>query len=350
MRIAVIGATGNAGTALLRRLHRAASEDPGLRSTLEIIGIARRIPDLSRPPYAGVQWRGLDVGTDAGRTELADALAGADAVVHLAWAIQPNHDEKTMHRINVAGTQNALDASVRAGVAHFVCASSVGAYSPGPKGTRVDEAWRTGGVESSHYSRFKAAQERLLDRHERDHPEMVVSRLRPGLIFQPRAGSQIGRYFLGPLVPKFLFRKGMLPLLPIPSELVFQAAHADDVADAYWRVLRQCAPGAFNIAAEPVLTPALLAGVLGSRRTLDIPVALLRAAAAATWHARLQHTDPGWVDMAAQAPLMDTTRARSVLGWNPRFSSVEAVQAVLNGLAGGDGVPASPSLEPRKRR
>ncbi|WP_367882238.1 hypothetical protein [Rathayibacter oskolensis] len=43
-------------------------------------------------------------------------------------------------------------------------------------------------------------------------------------------------------------------MLPLPKSLIFQGVHADDVADAFWRVLDQRAGGAFNIAAEPVLT------------------------------------------------------------------------------------------------
>jgi nucleoside-diphosphate-sugar epimerase len=349
MRIAVIGATGNVGTAVLRRLHRAASERTaaGHPDPLSIVGVARRQPDDSVLPYSGVEWHTLDVGTDEGRALLSGALAGADAVIHLAWAIQPNRDEAAMHRVNVLGTENALRAAGEAGVRQFVCASSVGAYSPAEKSIRRDESWPTGGITTSHYSRHKAEQERLLDRFERDYPEIPVARLRPGLIFQSGAGSEIGRYFLGPLIPKFFLGRVPLPLVPIPDQLVFQAVHADDIADAYWRVVEQRASGAFNIAAEPELTPARVAGLLGARRVLNIPVALLRAAVGASWSLGVQRTDPGWVDMAAQAPLMATDRAATVLGWKAEHSSVDAVAEVLKGLRRGKGHTASPALRPR---
>lgn len=345
MRIAVIGATGNVGTALLRRLHLAAARRA---DGLEIVGVARRVPDTAKEPYRGVRWHGLDVGTDAGRATLAAALEGADAVVHLAWAIQPNHDERAMYRTNVTGTRNALSAAADAGVRHVVCASSVGAYSPAGKDRRVDEDWPAGGIPSSHYSRHKAAQEQELDKFEERYPEIPVARLRPGLIFQPDAGSEIGRYFLGPLIPKFPLERPGIPVLPIPSAMVFQAVHADDVADAYWRVLDRRASGPFNIAAEPLLTPALVAGILGSKRVLNVPVPLLRWAVGAAWRFRLQRTDSGWIDMAAQAPVMSTDRAREILGWQAETSSVDALRAVLKGLASGRGVPGSPALEPRR--
>lgn len=342
MRIAVIGATGNVGTALLRRLQQAREEDPAI----ELVGISRRRPSPEHPPYAGVRWHIADVGTDAGRESLAGALKGADAVVHLAWAIQPNRDEDAMHRTNVTGTENALRAAAEAGVRHFVCASSVGAYSAAPKDTRVTEDWPTGGIPSSHYSRHKAAQEDLLDAFERDFPEIPVARVRPGLIFQADAGEEIGRFFLGPLVPKSILNKLKLPVLPIPSQLVFQAVHAADVADAYWRIIDQRASGAFNVAAEPVLTPAVVAGILGAKRVLDLPVSVLRGVVSASWSLRLQATDPGWIDMAAQAPVMNTDRARTLLGWEPTRSSVAAMREVIDGLADGTGVHASPSLRP----
>ena len=346
MRVAVIGATGNVGTALLRRLAKARNERP---DGLEIVGIARRIPEQAAPPYDGVEWHSIDIGSAEGRGRLTEALEGADAVVHLAWAIQPNHDEAQLHRVNVHGTENALAAAASAGVRQFVCASSVGAYSPAPKDRLTDESWPARGIASSHYSRHKGEQEALLDKFEREYPEIPLARLRPGLIFSSDAGSEIGSYFLGPLVPKFILNKLSLPLIPLPEEFSFQIVHADDMADAYWRVLDQRAEGAFNIAADPVVTPELLAGVLGARRILTIPLKLVRAVVGLTWAARLQRTDPGWIDMAAGAPLMDTSRARDLLGWEPRKTSVEALQYVLDGMAGGTGIKGSPLLAPRRR-
>lgn len=357
MRIAVIGATGNVGTALLSRLHRAARDRDAIQRTdydtsadlggISITAIARTIPDRTQEPYDGVDWHAIDVGTDEGREALTSALDGVDAVVHLAWAIQPNHDEPAMRRTNVAGTANALRAAADAGVGHFVCASSVAAYSPADKDSRKDESWPTDGVRSSQYSRQKADQERLLDAFERDHPEIPLARLRPGLIFQDRAGSEVERYFLGPLIPKVLLGGLRLPLIPIPASFVFQAVHAEDIAEAYWRVLVRRASGAFNIAAEPELTPERLADVLHARRVIGFPVRLLRWIVGASWRLRIHRTDPGWIDLAAQSPVMDTSRARTELGWEATRSSREAIELVLAGMRHGDGLSGSPKMYPR---
>ncbi|MFW0768824.1 NAD-dependent epimerase/dehydratase family protein [Arthrobacter koreensis] len=343
MRVAVLGATGNVGTAVLRRLQAARSERP---DGLEIIGVARRIPEQRTGPYESVQWHSIDVASRAGSEELTEVLRGVDAVIHLVWAIQPNRDEAELHRINVRGTQNMLAAAAEAGVRQVVCASSVGAYSPAPKDRLTDESWPARGIATSHYSRHKGEQEELLDEFERRYPEIRVARLRPGLIFQSDAGSEIGRYFLGPLVPRSILNKLSLPIIPLPAEFSFQVVHADDMADAYWRVVDQRAEGAFNIASDPVVTPELLAGMLGARRIINIPVRVIRAIVGLTWAAHLQATDPGWIDMAAGAPLMDTTRAREVLGWQPTRTSLRAFQDVLDGLSEQAGVPASPLLGP----
>ncbi|WP_298254359.1 NAD-dependent epimerase/dehydratase family protein [uncultured Arthrobacter sp.] len=351
MRIMVTGATGNVGTALLTRLQQArrtGQSSPGSGgNALSVAAIARTAPETTLEPYHGVDWYTIDIGAADSHDALTAAFVGVDAVVHLAWAIQPNRDEAAMHRTNVVGTANVLRAAAAAGVRHVVCASSVGAYSPSDKGTRRDESWPTGGIQSSHYSRHKAEQEGLLDAFEQNHPQITVARLRPGLIFQDQAGSEIGRYFLGPLVPKFLLGWVPLPIVPIPDAFVFQAVHAEDIAEAYWSVVEQRASGAFNIAAEPELNPERVADLLGARRVLGIPVRLLRWIVGGSWALGLQRTDPGWIDMAAQSPVMDTTRARTELGWEARRSSREAMGAVITGMRSGRGHTGSPKLYPR---
>jgi nucleoside-diphosphate-sugar epimerase len=338
MRIVVVGASGNVGTALLRRLADEAGVD-------HVVGVSRRMPPDS-PPYEAAGWVSCDIGADSAVQELTDAFRGADAVVHLGWQIQPSQQPALLHRTNIVGSRHVFDAVLRAGVPALVVASSVGAYSPGPKDHRVDESHPHGGIAGSLYSQQKAAVEDMLDEIEAAHPELRVVRLRPGLIFQYEAGGQIARYFLGPWAPVSLLRARRIPLLPLPPSLRVQCVLAGDVADAYTRAAcSDDARGAFNIAADPVLDPPTIAGILGGR-AVPVPTALLTWAAGATWVTRLQPTDPGWVWMATQVPLMDTTRARTELGWTPRFDSLTALTDLLEGMAAGAGT-TSPALRPR---
>jgi UDP-glucose 4-epimerase len=167
-----------------------------------------------------------------------------------------------------------------------------------------------------------------------------VVRLRPGLIFKRDAASEIRRYFAGPLLPNALMRH--IPVVPDTPRLRFQAVHSLDIGDAYRRaVVDEAARGAYNVAAEPVLDPERLASLLGARR-VKVPARVLRAAAALTWRARLQPTPEGWLDMALGVPIMDTTRAREELGWEPRHDGGEALLELLGGMADGDGLATPP--------
>ncbi|HVY95555.1 MAG TPA: NAD-dependent epimerase/dehydratase family protein, partial [Solirubrobacterales bacterium] len=331
MRVVVTGASGNVGTSVLAAL----GEEPAVE---EIVGVARRLPDLQPPK---VRWRPADVTSD----DLEPIFAEADAVVHLAWAIQPSRDEEVLRRTNVLGSSRVFEAVAAAGVPTLVYASSVGAYSRGPKDRQVDENWPTDGIPSSFYSRHKAEVERLLDAFEAREPEVRVVRLRPGLIFKRGAASEIRRLFVGPFLPSALVRPGLIPFVPRVAGLRFQAVHSLDVGEAYRLAVTGEAQGAFNIAAPPDIGVEELAELLEAK-PLGVSPRLLRAAADLSWRLRLQPSPPGWIDMALGVPLMDSHRARTELGWRPRYSSLEALRELLDGLREGAGMP-TPTLDPR---
>jgi UDP-glucose 4-epimerase len=331
MRVVVVGASGNVGTSVLRSL----AAEPAVES---VLGIARRIPKQAFPK---TMWRSADIA----RSPLRPLFQGADAVVHLAWLIQPGRDKQVLHEVNVEGSARVFRAAAAAGVRALVYASSIGAYAPGPKDRGVDESWPTTGIESSFYARHKAEVERLLDTFEDEHPGMRVVRLRPGLIFKREAASGIRRLFAGPLLPNFLVRRRLIPVVPAHERLVFQAVHSYDAGEAYRLALvNEEAHGAFNIAADPVLDPGELARALGAR-AVPVPRALLRGGAAVSYGLRLQPSEPGWVDMAFAVPVMDTTRARTELGWEPKRSSTAALLDLLDGMREGAGLD-TPPLEP----
>jgi nucleoside-diphosphate-sugar epimerase len=339
MRVVIVGASGNVGTAVLRRLARA----DGVSA---VTGIARRVPSGPvRAPYDVADWHGIDVGAPDAVASLTDVFAGAGAVIHLAWQIQPSHDRAALRRTNVDGTRQVAEAATRASVPALVVASSVGAYAPAPKDERVTEDWPATGVPGSTYSQDKADQEAVLDEVERQTPELRVVRLRPGLIFQRSAAAEVARYFVGPFAPLRLLRLGWLPAVPSNDRLRVQAVHADDVADAYFRAALSDVRGAFNIAADPVLDAAAIARRYGGR-TVPVPLSALRLGAQVTWHARMQPTEPGWVKLAADAPLMSTERARKELGWQPRTDALDAFAELIDGMARGTGA-ATPPLRPR---
>lgn len=331
MRVVVVGASGNVGTSVLRSL----AAEPAVDS---ILGLSRRAPEAE---FAKTEWREADVS----QTALRPLFAGADAVVHLAWLIQPGRDRPLTRAVNVEGSARVFAAAAGAGVSTLVYASSVGAYARGPKDRRVDESWPTTGISSSFYSRDKAEVERLLDRSEDEHPQMRTVRLRPGLIFKRDAASGIRRLFAGPLLPGRLVRPSLIPVVPDIERLVFQGVHSHDVGEAYRLALvNEAARGAYNVAAEPVMDSDELARALGARK-VPVPAGVLRAGAAASFKLRLQPTEPGWLDIALGVPVMDVSRARDELGWRPEHSATEALLDLMAGMREGAGMD-TPPLEP----
>jgi UDP-glucose 4-epimerase len=327
MKVVVTGATGNVGTCVVQALGEAAEID-------EIVGLARRRPKWSPQKTSWVE-------ADVVDSDLAEIFAGADTVIHLAWAIQPSHDAGTLARINIEGSRRVFDAAAKAAVGRLVYASSVGAYSKGPKESRVDESWPVDGTPSSFYARHKAAVEKMLDRVEAESPDTAVVRLRPALIFRGDAATEIRRLFIGPFLPNVLVDRRLTPVLPSIKGLVFQAVHSADVGQAYLRAVLTDATGAFNIAAEPPLDGEKLAELLDAR-SVSVPARVVRRLADLSWRLHLQPTPPGWLDMALNMPLMSTDRAREELGWEPRHSATEAVEDLLEGLREGEDFPTPP--------
>src|SRR5918995_922655 len=122
MRIVVVGATGNLGTSVLRALEKEESVE-------SVLGLARRLPGLTVPK---VEWAVADVVDD----DLVPHFRGADAVVLLAWVIQPSRDLTKQWMVNVEGSTRVARAAKEAGVPSLLYASSAGA--------RVQEGGRGG--------------------------------------------------------------------------------------------------------------------------------------------------------------------------------------------------------------
>lgn len=320
MRVVVIGATGNVGTSLLGALGRE-------ERVTSILGLARRLP---RAEFAKTTFAAADITRD----DLVPHLRGADCVVHLAWLIQPSREKATLWRTNVDGSSRVFAAVAEADVPALVYASSIGVYSPGPK-QRVDESWARDGVATSWYAQHKAEVERRLDGFEQKHPGVRVVRMRPALIMKRAAAEEVRRLFFGPFLPSALVKPGRLPLVPhIPGAIV-QVVHSLDVGEAYARAATHDFRGAFNLATEPELDGRRLAAAIGAR-AVPIHPSVARFLAAASWRFRLQPTSPDWLDLALGVPLLDWSRARDELGWEPRHNAEETARELLEGLAAGD--------------
>ena len=341
LTVAVTGATGNVGTALLRRLTDPAS------GVAEVRGLARRQPP-AEAPYDGVRWHLVDLRRPTAETLLPSFLDGVDAVVHLAWALQPGRQPERLREVNVDGTRRVMQAAVAAGVKHVVHMSSLGAYAPAAVGQRVTEDWPVTGIPSAQYSRDKSAAEQVVRQVVGRRTGTTLTVVRPTLVLQPEASASIGRYFLGPLVYGAVraLPDAVAGLLPLPTpDLHVGFVHANDVADALVRILDRRAAGPFNLTAEPLVDAGELARVLGTRR-LPVPAFLVRTALSAAFHARLVPTEPGWLDIGLRAPALDASRARTVLGWVPEHRGDDVLRQFVGAFGRGEGAAGPPLLYP----
>ena len=328
MRVVVTGATGNVGTGVVERL----VEDPAVTS---IVGVARRLPSWEQPK---TEWVQADLATD----DLLPVLRGADAVVNLAWSFHPIHRPLKTWQNNVVGSMRLFDAAAAAGVGAIVHASSVGAYSPRQDdGKPVDESWPTHALPTAAYGREKSYLERVLDAFEKAHPGIRVVRMRPGFIFKASSAAAQRRIFAGPFVPNPLVRPGLIPVIPSVPGLRFQVLHTDDAGEAYRLAVTRDVRGPFNLASDPVVDAELLGRLLGAR-PVRVPRWVLRGAVDAAWRLHVVPASPYLLDLFLSVPVLDTTRARTELGWQPTVGAEETLREFLDGFRRGQGGETPP--------
>jgi nucleoside-diphosphate-sugar epimerase len=330
LTVAVTGPTGTFGFGLMPLLQ----EDPRIT---KIVGIARRPFEPSEHGWDKMEYRQGDVREpDA----LEAAFADADVVVHLAFMITGNAPRKTIRAINVDGTLNAFRAAASVGAQRFVYASSVAAYgwfSDNPVGMTEDHPTRR--ASRLFYGQEKAELEELLQNEADAHPELDLYLLRPPIVLGPHAvgGKDILPGPLGSLSGRMLalMRDGRLPIPTLAPKLPVQFIHEDDVGQAFIQcITREGPPGAYNITGDGVMTGDEVARELG---LTPIPLPAKPAHLAARALAKVP-TPPfvppatEWIEPLSHPSIMDASKAKSELGWEPKYTSVEALRDTLAAL------------------
>ncbi len=327
LTVAVTGPTGTFGFGLIPLLQA----DDRIE---HIIGIARRPFDPAEHGWTKLRYRQGDVRDP---DVLREAFEGADVVVHLAFMITGTASRQTIRAINVDGTLNAFGAAAAAGAKRFVYASSVAAYGfheDNPIG--MTEDWPTRPASRLFYAQEKAELERLLHEQADAHPEVELYLLRPPIVLGPHA---VGAKNALP-EPVAALARGALDFanrLPIPvpvpvPDLPMQFIHEDDVGEA----LRGCVvadgpPGAYNIAGDGIVTAADVMRELGFT-PFTVPAGIAETAARAAASIPLPSFAPPvaeWVEAASHPAIMDTGKAKRELGWEPKYTGLEALRATL---------------------
>ena len=330
LTVAVTGPTGELGIPVVEALERVDDVDA-------VLGMARRPFDPASRGWRKTRYRRGDV---LDRVAVDALVAEADVVVHLAFVVFGSHAESA--RINVAGCRNVFGATVAATrPRRLVYTSSVAAYgyhadTPLP----IVETVPARGSTEHPYSAQKAQCERVLA-DVTAGTDLQVYVLRPCIVAGPLA-TQIVRLLpwrlaaarLGGPLGEGLGRVwrsvpgsgAVRPVLPDPG-VTLQLVHHDDVAAAIVAaVLGAGPPGAYNLAADGTVTLADYARAVGA-----IPVPVPHAVVGlGTRLLSVAPYTPAWAEWlhTLRVPmLVDTTKARELLGWSPRHTASETLDA-----------------------
>lgn len=326
LAVAVTGPTGEIGKPLMSELER--RPEVG-----DVLGMARRPFDPADEGWKKVAYRRGDI---LDRGALAALFDGADVAVHLAFAIFGSRDET--RKVNLQGTRNVFEAAITAGVSRLVYASSVAAYGFHPDNPLpLTEDVPARGSDDFYYSRQKAELEDLLD-------ELLLGSsveayvFRPCIVAGPRATMLVEQVVesvrLGDPVPTL--RKGIeklplaKPVLPDPGTPI-QLVHHDDVARAMAAAI--CGdgpPGVYNLAGEGAITVGDIARSIGWR-SIPVPRQTATIGAAAAKRLKFVSSQLEWATALDTPVLMDTTRARRDLNWEPRFDARETLEQTAAG-------------------
>ena len=304
MRIVLTGASGDFGTAILRRLVT--------ESWVEsIVAVSRSPLRVSDPRIETVS---LDLASDP----VDRVVAGADAVVHCAFVVEEPRDKAAARRVNVDGSARVLRAAADAGVGVCVMTSSVNAYGPRGGPEVLDESAPIGAGPEHYYLHHKALVEEDIRRWRRGSDgSMAVAVLRP-------------TYIVGPDMDNSGLRsmRARVVAYPTPRTSYYQFLHQDDLADAYVRVIRDRVDGEFNLGAEDAVT---VADLCRWNRSLCIPLPLGLAGTLADlgYRLRLLPYSSHWVTPGE--PVTTSRRLREATGWRPGRTSADAARLMLAG-------------------
>jgi UDP-glucose 4-epimerase len=294
----VTGSAGHLGEALVRVL-RAEGHD--------VIGL-----DVLESPYTDV------VGSIADRECVRGAAKGVEAILHAATLHKPHvgsHDRRSFVETNVTGTLNLLEAAVEAGVDRFVFTSTTSAFgkalTPAPG---EPAAWITEDVTPvprNIYGVTKTAAEDLCLLVNRDHglPCLILRTSR----FFPEADDRDE--------VRTAYEDANLKV----NELLYRRVDLEDVVSAHRQALERAPDVGFGRYIVSATTPFSRADLAELRKDAPAVVQRLFPDYGAVYDAR------DWRMFPSIDRVYDNARARSELGWAPRYDFRYALDQVQAG-------------------
>ncbi len=307
MKVAVTGISSYLAQVLMPIVEN----DPDIR---EVLGI-----DIVAPPhFEKCRFSKRDVRDPL----IEDDLNGCDSLVHLAFIVMPIRGESKMDSINIDGTKNVFRAAAKKGIKKIVYTSSVaayGAWEDNPPEITEDQPPRP--MMDFYYSRTKAKIEKWLDTLEKEYPDIKVVRLRPCIFLGPKIKNMMLDIVTAKIVPGF---KNI--------ESKTQYVWDEDVASAIHLSLKMDVHGAFNIAGDGYMSMKDVANEL-QRPYKEVPYKLSLFIVNLIWKLRLRKmSHPGWIKILKYPIIMDCSKAKKELGWQPTYTTVEAFRRFIKAL------------------
>lgn len=299
--VAVTGARSPLGAAVCAAL----ADDEGVE---RVIGIDVAEPDM---PAGKLEFRRADVRDPV----LAQAIEGADVLVHLAtWVLEPLPEELRLARV-VRGTRNVLSAADSAGVSALVHLSSAMVYGADSRNeVPLDEgADRHVPPDAPGPYHLLLAEELTLAFAER-RPDVRVATLRPA--------TTLGEGLDAPVTK--LLEQARIPMVAGYAP-TFQVLDVGDLARALRLAALSGLEGAYNVAPDGWVTTAEAATLLG-RRPVRVPEAPLMGALVVARRLGLTRMTPGLMAYLMHPWVVDTTRIRDA-GWRAERSNREVLRA-----------------------
>jgi UDP-glucose 4-epimerase len=319
MRYVITGGSGYIGSRLVDHLSR--------RQDVERIEIC----DLQPPPHYKPKtgFTRLDVRDRAGVRDVLER-AQADALVHLAFILNPVHDEQLMYDVDVNGTHNVLEAASRAGTRQVLVATSstaYGAFADNP--VPITEEQPVRGVGGFSYARDKTESDRLCQLWALEHPDRTMTIVRPCIVFGPNVDNYLVRLWTD------------APFQPDAGNLdnEIQFVHEDDVVEAMIALLHGRHAGAYNVAGDGLMTLRECSELIGTP-TRRMPLAAYRLLGRLFWALRIGEAPPGQIEFAIHPWIVSNDKLKGA-GWTPRHTSRETFEITMR--AKGKLPPEAPS-------
>ncbi|MGQ0634768.1 MAG: NAD-dependent epimerase/dehydratase family protein [Planctomycetaceae bacterium] len=307
-RIAITGSSGYYGRKLIGYIRSRAPH-------ATIMGCDKALPRGDAPDL----FHQLDV-RDGRLVEQFESFR-PDTVIHLAFIVNPIHDDRLMRSINIDGSRNVMNAVRRVRPERFQLASSATVYGPFPDNpVPVDETWPLRSRANFRYAVDKTDLEAMIAELSRELPGTAVSWTRPAIIYGPGVDNYLSRFLF--LLPIVVFMDG--------HDSVLQFVHEDDVVAATWRILECNARGPFNVGPPDWVRFSDIAADTG-RPLVSLPFWMIRMITTCWWGLRLPgFTFPTGLLYFLRHPwVVAPRRLERELGFRFQYSSRDALRELL---------------------